>query len=82
MSLNGTGASVDVPSNSTINITGPITVEAWIKVDAIDGSNHDIVSRINRNDSTSGGGYSLTVNSAGKLRLDLFQTYNSYTTVI
>src|SRR6201991_4483154 len=82
LSLNGTGASVDVPSNSTINITGPITVEAWIKFNSIDGSNHDIVSRINRNDSTSGGGYSLTVNSAGRLRLDLFQTYNSYTTVI
>ncbi|HKV35769.1 MAG TPA: LamG-like jellyroll fold domain-containing protein [Pyrinomonadaceae bacterium] len=82
LSLNGTTASVDVPNHSTLNITGPITVEAWIKFNAIDGNNHDIVSRINRNDSTSGGGYSLTVNPAGKLRLDLFQNYNAYTTVI
>ena len=82
LSLNGTTSSVDVPNNTSLNITGPITVEAWIKYNAIDGANHDIVSRINRNDSTSGGGYSLSVNTAGKLRLDLFQNYNSYTTVI
>ena len=82
LSLNGTTASVDVPTSTSLNITGPITVEAWIKFNAIDGNNHDIVSRINRNDSTSGGGYSLAVNTAGKLRLDLFQNYNAYTTVI
>ena len=82
VSLNGTTSSVDVPYNSTLNITGPITIEAWIKVNAIDGNNHDIISRIDRNTSTSGGGYSMTVNNIGKLRLDLFQTYNTYSTVI
>lgn len=82
LSLNGTSASADVPNHSTLNITGPITVEAWIKYNAIDGNNHDIVSRINRNEAGSGGGYALSVNPAGKLRFDLFQTHNTYTTLI
>ena len=82
LSLNGTTASVDVPNHSTLNITGSITVEAWIKYNAIDGNYHDIVSRVDRNTTGSGGGYSLTVNPTGKLRLDLFQTHNTYTTLI
>ena len=81
LSLNGTTASVDVPNSATINITGPITVEAWIKFNAIDGNYHDIVSRINRNEAGSGGGYSINVTNVGKLRFDLFQTHNTYTTV-
>jgi hypothetical protein len=82
LSLNGTTAFADVPNHSTLDITGAITVEAWIKFNAIDGNYHDIVSRINRNQAGSGGGYALTVNNVGKLRLDLFQTHNTYTTVI
>jgi YD repeat-containing protein len=35
LSLNGTTAYVQVPNSSSLNITGAITVEAWIKVNAI-----------------------------------------------
>jgi YD repeat-containing protein len=82
LALNGTTAYVDVPGSTSLNITGPITVEAWIKVNAIDGSYHDIVSRMNRNNTASGGGYSLTVTNLGKLRLDLFQSNSSWSSLI
>ena len=83
LSLNGTTAYADAPNSATLNITGPITVEAWIKINVLNSNtSHDIVSRINRNASGSGGGYALTVNAAGKARLDLFQSHNQYTTVI
>jgi YD repeat-containing protein len=82
LSLNGTTAYAEVPNSATLNITGPITVEAWIKVNAIDGNHHDVVSRIDRNTAGSGGGYALSVNGVGKTRLDLFQSHTTYTTVI
>jgi hypothetical protein len=82
LSLNGTTAYADVANSASLNITGSITVEAWIKVSAIDGNHHDIVSRVDRNTAGSGGGYAIGVNGAGKVRLDLFQSHNTYTTVI
>lgn len=33
LSLNGAGAYVEVPNSATLNLTGPVTVEAWIKTD-------------------------------------------------
>lgn len=82
LSLNGTTAYADVANSTSLNITGATTVEAWVKVNAIDGNAHVIVSRINRNEAGSGGGYELEVNGVGKLRLDLFQSHNQYTTLI
>ena len=82
LSLNGTSAYAEVANSTSLNVTGSITVEAWVKVNAIDGNHHDIVSRIDRNVAGSGGGYALAVNGVGKARLDLFQSPNQYTTVI
>ena len=82
LSLNGTTAYAEVANSTSLNITGLITVEAWIKVNTIDGNHHVIVSRVNRNEAGSGGGYELSVNGVGKTRLDLFQSHNTYTTAI
>ena len=35
LTLNGTSAYVQVPNSSSVNISSAITVEAWIKVNAI-----------------------------------------------
>jgi len=42
LSLNGTSDYMSVPNSSTINISGPITVEAWIKLNSVNGNYQDI----------------------------------------
>jgi hypothetical protein len=79
LSVNGTTAYAEVANSTSLNITGPITVEAWIRVNAI-GSHQDIVSRINKNDASSGGGYAISVNAAGKVRFDVHQSNTQYIT--
>ena len=68
LSLNGTNAYVDVPTSSNPNgvkldITGYITVEAWIRLNSV-GAAQPIVERYSNTD----GGYSLDVVSSGKLK--------------
>lgn len=53
--LNGTSAYFSVPNSLSLDITGAITVEAWIKRNA--NGTHAIVERY----SCSGGGYALRV---------------------
>jgi hypothetical protein len=36
LSLNGTNKYLTTPSSTSLNITGGITVEAWIKLNSID----------------------------------------------
>ena len=81
LSLNGTTAYAGVANSSSLNITGAITVEAWIKLNSI-GAYQAIISREAFQQAGTGGGYRLVVNDTGKLRLDLFQSHNTYTTVI
>jgi hypothetical protein len=81
LALNGTNQYVTAPSSTSLNITGAITVEGWIKLISI-GAYQAIVSREAFQQSGTGGGYRLVVTDTGKLRLDLFQSHNTYTTAI
>ena len=81
LSLNGTSQYLTAPSSTSLNITGPITVEAWIKLNSI-GAYQIILSRESYLQEGMGGGYRLTITDTGKLRLDLFQTHNTFTTAI
>ncbi|HKU77567.1 MAG TPA: LamG-like jellyroll fold domain-containing protein [Pyrinomonadaceae bacterium] len=82
LSLNGTSSYMSVPNSSTINISGPITVEAWIKLNSVNGNYQDIVCREAWGQAGTGGGYELAITNTGKLRLDLYQSHNQYTTAI
>jgi YD repeat-containing protein len=82
LSLDGTSQYVSVPNSSTINISGPITIEAWIKLNSNSGNYQDIVCRESWGQVGTGGGYEFSISSAGKVRLDLYQSHNQYTTVI
>ncbi len=81
LSVNGSSGYVSVPNSSTINISGSITIEAWIKVTSINGNYQDIVCRESWGQSGTGGGYEFSISSTGKVRLDLYQSHNQYTTV-
>lgn len=81
LSTNGTSAYVQGPSSSSLSITGAITVEAWIKIDSI-GAYRTIISKEAFQQTGTGGGYRLAITDLGKVRLDLFQTHNTYTTAI
>jgi YD repeat-containing protein len=82
LSLNGTSSYVSVPNSSTINISGPITIEAWIKLSSVNGNYQDIVCREAWAQAGTGGGYEFAITNTGKLRLDLYQSHNQYTTAI
>ena len=82
LSLNGSSSYMSVPNSATINISGPITVEAWIKLSSINGNYQDIVCREAWGQAGSGGGYEFAITNTGKVRLDLYQSHNQYTTAI
>jgi hypothetical protein len=72
LSVNGTNAYVNVPNSPSINVTGPITVEAWVKTN-LDGTFFNrVVSRY----SETGGGYILDLYH-NKVRFWLLQNVNS-----
>ena len=81
LTLNGSNAYVQVPNSTSLNITGSITVEAWIKPNSI-GSYQYIVSRESYGQAGTGGGYELTLNNVGKARFDLYHSPTTYTPVI
>lgn len=81
LSTNGTSAYVQGPSSSSLSIAGAITVEAWIKIDSI-GAYRTIISKEAFQQTGTGGGYRLAITDLGKVRLDLFQSHNTYTTAI
>ena len=81
LSLNGSSAYVQVPNSSSLNISGAITVEAWVKVNSI-GVYQDIISRESYGQAGTGGGYGLTVTNLGKARIDLYHSPTTYTPVI
>lgn len=74
LSLNGTDARVQVPDSASLNITGPVTVEAWIKANSA-SSTHGIVERYEL--SSGQGGYALRL-AGGKLRFCTFADGNNY----
>ncbi|HKU77549.1 MAG TPA: LamG-like jellyroll fold domain-containing protein [Pyrinomonadaceae bacterium] len=81
LSLNGTTAYLQAPNSSSLNITGAITVEAWVKPTSI-GSYQYLVSRESFSQAGTGGGYELTLNNLGKARFDLYHSPTTYTPVI
>src|SRR5207249_6900628 len=59
--------NVVAPGTSSLNITGAVTVEAWIKVAALTGNPQAIIERYGPSYSGDGG-YALRLNAAGKLQ--------------
>jgi hypothetical protein len=64
ISLNGGSAYVNVPANATLNLAGPLTVEAWIKTNSL-ASQQGIIERYDWH--SAAGGYGLRLTSTGKL---------------
>src|ERR1043165_5800656 len=79
LSLNGTSSYMSVPNSGAIDISGPITVEAWIKLTSVNGNYQDILGREAWQQPGTGGGYELCISNTGKVRLDLYQSHNQYT---
>ncbi|MEK6302973.1 MAG: LamG-like jellyroll fold domain-containing protein [Acidobacteriota bacterium] len=73
LSLNGSNAYVSVPNSTSLNITGPITVEAWIKTNST--SQQGIVERYG---SGTNGGYALRLASGGTLQFFTLIGGNSF----
>src|SRR5688500_12371521 len=82
LSLNSTSGYMSVPNSTSINISGPITIEAWIKVNALTGNYQEIIYRHSWQVPGTGGGYEFSITNTGKVRLDLYQSHNQYTTAI
>ncbi len=64
LQLDGVNDSVQPPSSASLSITGPITVEAWIKR-AVSGVQHSIVEKYGC--TAPAGGYALRVTASDKL---------------
>jgi hypothetical protein len=79
LSLNGTTAYVSVPNNGmgvSLDITGPITLEAWIKI-----STNTVEQNIIRKGGITDGGYALKVMGSGKLRFVTYASASSLETI-
>src|SRR5262249_8111880 len=63
LGFNGANSSVQIPDSPAVSVTGPITVEAWIKR-AATGVQHSIVEKYG---CTGVGGYVLRVTASDKL---------------
>src|ERR1041384_2131815 len=75
--LDGTSAYVDVPYNANLNITGALTLEAWVKTSST--AYQHVLERGDwwQNQMS----YDLTL-SESKVRLDIMQSNGTYATVI
>lgn len=58
LSLDGAGAYAEVPDNPSLNLTGSLTLEAWIKTNS-ETAQQGIIERF----TDTGGGYALRLNS-------------------
>ena len=75
--LNGTSSYVDVPYNANLNITGALTMEAWVKTSA---TTYQMV--LERGDWFQNQmSYDLAI-AEGKVRMDIMQTSGSYVSCI
>ena len=83
LSLNGTNAYVNVPSNANnnLNITGPLTLEAWVKYTP-NGQYQTIVAKECYAQAGCGGGYTLQISNTGKLRMVFYTSYNTYELIL
>ena len=76
LSLNGAGAYVNVPNSASLNITGPITLEAWIKTNS-NVTQQGIIERYNWS-TVDDGGYGLRLSSSGKLQFFTQRNSSAY----
>jgi hypothetical protein len=67
-----TGAWVSVNDSPSLSITGSITVEAWIKPNALTLTGADQVIVAKRKNQANGGGYELVINSLGYLSFRIY----------
>ena len=75
--LNGTSSYVDVPYNANLNITGALTMEAWVKTSA---TTYQMV--LERGDWFQNEmSYDLAI-AEGKVRMDIMQSNGSYVSCI
>ena len=63
-SFDGSNDYISVADDSTLDITGAITVSAWIKIDSFPTAEDGIVTKC---DNASGAGYSLYSSSTGNI---------------
>ncbi len=75
LSVNGSSAYAEVPNSSSINIAGPLTMEAWIKLPAVSTTLQPILDH--SPSLGNEGGYDMYVTETGKARMDIFY-YPSY----
>jgi tellurite resistance-related uncharacterized protein len=72
LSLNGSGAHIEVPNSSSLNVTGSLTAEAWIRSTSATAQQAIVERYKTLGYTTSDGGYVLRLNS-GKLQFYLLQ---------
>jgi len=80
LSLNGADAYVTVPSTSSLSLTGPVTLEAWVKFDTT-SAYQTIIAKEEHAQMGGGGGYELAILSTGKVRFNIWTDYNTYSSV-
>ncbi|HEY2951509.1 MAG TPA: LamG-like jellyroll fold domain-containing protein [Verrucomicrobiae bacterium] len=78
LQLNGANQSVQIPNSPSVQITGPITVEAWINR-AVTGVQHSIVEKYG---CAGLGGYVLRVTANDKLLFGTRDDCNNGTSVV
>lgn len=66
-------------SSTSLNITGALTLEAWIKYNT-NGTYQEIIAR--ESYGQTGGGYALQITNTGKLRFILYQGGTAYVAVV
>lgn len=70
LSVNGSSAYAEIPNSSSLNIAGPITMEAWIKLPSVPTSYQPILDH--SPSLGNEGGYDMFVTDTGKARMDIF----------
>jgi hypothetical protein len=79
LSLNGTDAYVSVANSTSLNITGALTVEAWVKYTS--NSNYQNIVAKECYGTTGCGGYALQITNTGKPRMIVYRGGSSFTAV-
>jgi Concanavalin A-like lectin/glucanases superfamily/Metallo-peptidase family M12B Reprolysin-like/Putative binding domain, N-terminal/Viral BACON domain len=78
IALNGVDSYMNVPNSSSLNITGSLTVEAWIKSNNVGLAQQSIVERYNTfGVNTTDGGYALRL-SGNKLQFFVLKNGNVF----
>jgi hypothetical protein len=65
LSLNGSNRYVSVPTSDSFSINGPLTLEAWVKLNA-NNTQQGVIERFGAYNSNSGG-YNLRITANGKV---------------